>query len=66
LLKNPKRPSLPRRRESRKAWIPAGVYPREGGGGNDIKHKKNSIGSDMLEEGNIDGSAHTGSVRGLL
>jgi hypothetical protein len=38
LLKNPKSLSLPRKRESRKAWkywIPAGVYPDENRGRND-------------------------------
>ena len=35
--------SFPRRRESRPSviilWIPAGVYPREDGGGNDRKKR---------------------------
>jgi len=38
LLRNPKSLSLPRKRESRKAWkdwIPAGVYPGENRGRDD-------------------------------
>jgi hypothetical protein len=52
MLKNTICSSLPRRRESRKArkyWIPAGVYPREGGGGNDSKDGEDGFFSNLLK-----------------